>query len=136
HGYAKQTAPRNLSMISQYYRALELGGSALTNRMAGLAIVALYLNTSWYNPSSIPTQDLRDGVGYPLWDFAMGAKTDPDSTQHTTYCGYMTAGTSVPALISAQNANGGYSEHEYSINPSYVDAPRAFTIPLVWESSP
>jgi len=136
HGYAKSTAPRNMSMISQYYRALELGGSALANRMAGLAILAAYLDTSWYGPSAIPNQDLRDGVGYPLWSFATGARTDPNSTQHSTYCGYLTASTSIPALITAQNANGGYSEHQYVINPSYVDAPKAFSLPLVYEGAP
>lgn len=128
HGY-NYPYPRAASMVSQFFRALD----GHSDRFPGLYLEVQKLTALFGNPSSSPAIDNRE-AGYTLWDMALGAKTDSDSTRHAQYCLWLN--TYVPTWNSVQSADGSWGENEYALNPSYVSAPRSFTAPFVYEGAP
>lgn len=128
HGY-RFVSPRAASMISQYYRALD----GHSERFPGLYNWMVTIVRLWADPSASPAIDNRE-AGYALWDVALGAKTDPDTTRHAQYCSWLSQYTTTWNTV--QSADGGWGEFEYALNPSYVSAPAAFTAPFVYEGAP
>jgi hypothetical protein len=128
HGY-RFVAPRAASMVSQFFRALE----GHPERFPGLYNFITVIVRLWADPSASPAIDNRE-AGYALWDVALGAKTDPDPTRHAQYCSWLSGYTAT--WNAKQSADGSFGENEYAMNPSYVSAPKAFTAPFVYESSP
>jgi hypothetical protein len=128
HGY-NYPYPRGASMVSQFLRALD----GHSERFPGLYVEVQKLVALFGNPSSSPAIDNRES-GYTLWDVALGAKTDGDSTRHAQYCSWLN--TYVPVWNSVQAADGSWPENEYALNPSYVSAPKTFTAPFIYEGSP
>lgn len=128
HGYS-YPYPRAASMVSQFFRALD----GHSERFPGLYVEISKLVPSWADPSGSPNIDNRE-EGYTLWDISLGAKTDSDPTRHAQYCSWVS--TYVPTWISVQSADGSWGENEYSLNASYVSAPKSFTPPLVYEGAP
>ena len=128
HGY-RFVSPRAASMISQFFRALD----GHSERFPGLYNNVSTLVRLWADPSASPAIDNRE-AGYTLWDVALGAKTDTDSTRHAQYCSWLSTYTAT--WNSKQSADGSWGENEYALNPSYVSAPKAFSAPFVYETSP
>ena len=128
HGY-NYPYPRAASMVSQFFRALD----GHSERFPGLYLETQLFVTSFGNPTFSPSIDNRE-AGYALWDVALGAKTDSDSTRHAQYCSWLS--TNVTIWNSVQSADGSWGENEYSLNPSYVSAPKSFTPPFVYEGAP
>ena len=128
HGYNYPYA-RAASMVSQYFRALD-GNS---ERFPGLYLEVQKLVALFGNPASSPAIDNRE-AGYTLWDVALGAKTDSDPTRHAQYCTWLS--THVTTWNSVQSADGSWGENEYSLNPSYVSAPKTFSAPFTYEGAP
>jgi len=128
HGY-NYPYPRAASMISQFFRALD----GHPERFPGLYSEVTTLVRLFADPSASPAIDNRE-AGYTLWDVALGAKTDADSTRHAQYCSWLSTHTNT--WNSVQSADGSWGENEYALNPSYVSAPQAFTAPFVYETSP
>ena len=128
HGYS-YPYPRAASMVSQFFRALDGHGE----RFPGLYVEVAKLVPAWADPSGSPAIDNRE-AGYTLWDVALGAKTDSDSTRHAQYCSWLS--TYVPTWNAVQSADGSWGENEYSLNPGYVSAPKSFTAPFVYEGAP
>ncbi len=128
HGY-NYPYPRAASMISQFFRALD--GHA--ERFPGLYAEVSTLVRLWADPSASPAIDNRES-GYTLWDVALGAKTDADSTRHAQYCSWLSTYTNTWNL--KQSADGSWGENDYSLNPSYVSAPETFAAPFVYQTSP
>ncbi len=123
HGY-RTLSPRASAMLSQYFRA----GETTAVRFPGL-----YNWVSITVPSWGFNADLRES-GYTLWAIADGAKTDTDATRHTQYCSWLnTYGT---YWVGQQNADGSWSENEFSLNSSYVSAPKTFTAPFQFQGAP
>jgi hypothetical protein len=127
HGY-NYPYPRAASMISQFFRALD----GHSERFPGLYTEVTKL-VQFGDPSASPAIDNRE-AGYVLWDVALGAKTDADPTRHAQYCSWLSAYTST--WNAKQSADGSWGENEYMLNPSYVAAPKSFTAPFVYETSP
>ncbi len=128
HGY-RSVSPRAASMISQFFRALD----GHSERFPGLYNEITTLVRLWADPSASPNIDNREG-GYTLWDVALGAKTDTDPTRHAQYCSWLTTYTA--KWNAVQSADGSWGENEYSLNPSYVSAPKTFTAPFTYEGAP
>ena len=128
HGY-NYPYPRAASMVSQFFRALD----GHNERFPGLYAEVSKIVPSWADPSGSPNIDNRES-GYTLWDVALGAKTDGDSTRHAQYCSWLS--TYTKTWNSVQSADGSWGENEYSLNASYVSAPRSFTAPFVYEGAP
>jgi len=128
HGY-NYPYPRAASMVSQFFRALD----GHSERFPGLYVEVSKLVSSWADPSGSPNIDNRE-EGYTLWDISLGAKTDSDSTRHAQYCSWLS--TYVPIWNSVQSADGSWGENEYSLNPSYVSAPKSFSAPFTYEGAP
>ncbi len=123
HGY-RTLSPRASAMLSQYFRA----GETIAVRFPGL-----YNWVSITVPSWGFNADLRES-GYTLWAVADGAKTDTDAARHTQYCSWLnTYGT---YWIGQQNTDGSWSENEFSLNASYVSAPKSFTPPFQYQGAP
>lgn len=115
-------------MLSQFYRALE--GHA--ERFPGLYNWIATEVPRW-NPTSCPNCDNRE-VGYQTGAIATGAKTDPDPTRHAQYCSWLTS--FVTTWNSKQAADGSFPENGYSLNSSFVTAPKAYTLPIVFGAAP
>jgi hypothetical protein len=128
HGY-NFPYPRAASMVSQFFRALD----GHNERFPGLYNEITNLVRLFADPSASPDIDNRE-AGYTLWDVALGAKTDSDPTRHAQYCSWLS--TYVPTWNSVQSADGSWGENEYSLNPSYVSAPKSFTPPFTYEGAP
>ena len=128
HGY-NYPYPRAASMVSQFFRALD----GHSERFPGLFLEVQKLETIFGDPGNSPNIDNRE-AGYTLWDVALGAKTDGDATRHTQYCSALN--TFVTTWNSVQSADGSWGENEYSLNPSYVSAPKSFLAPFVYEGAP
>ncbi len=128
HGY-NYPAPRAVSMISQFFRALD----GHNERLPGLYGEISNLVRLWGDPAGSPAIDNRE-AGYTLWDVALGAKTDADPTRHAQYCSWLSTYTST--WNAKQSDDGSWGENEYMMNPSYVAAPKSFTAPFVYETSP
>ncbi len=128
HGY-NYPYPRAASMVSQFFRALD----GHSERFPGLYTEVGHLVSQWADPSGSPNIDNRES-GYTLWDVALAAKTDADPTRHAQYCTWLN--TYVPTWNSVQSADGSWGENEYSLNPSYVSAPKSFTPPFLYEGAP
>jgi len=128
HGY-RFVAPRAGSMISQFFRALD----GHPERFPGLYNFTSTLVRAWADPTYSPAIDNRE-AGYTLWDVALGAKTDTDPTRHAQYCSWLSTYTAT--WNSKQSADGSWGENEYALNPSYVSAPKSFSAPFVYETSP
>ena len=128
HGYRPDLCPRASAMGSQFFRALD-----------GHSERFPYLYTwignhlRWADPAYIPNFDAREG-GYMLWYIALGAKTDTDATRHTQYCSWLSGYTAT--WNSKQNADGSWSEDEFSLNQSYVSAVKSFTPAFQYEGAP
>ncbi len=123
HGY-RTLSPRASAMLSQFFRA----GETIAVRFPGL-----YNWVSITVPSWGFNADLRES-GYTLWAIADGAKTDIDPTRHTQYCSWLnTYGT---YWVGQQNPDGSWSENEFSLNSSYVSAPKSFTPPFQYQGAP
>ena len=128
HGYS-YPYPRAASMVSQFLRALD----GHSERLPGLNVELQKLVSLFANPSASPDIDNRE-AGYTLWDAALGAKTDSDPVRHAQYCSWLN--TYVPTWNAVQSADGSWGENEYSLNPSYVSAPKSFTPPFLYEGAP
>jgi hypothetical protein len=128
HGY-RFVAPRAASMISQFFRALD----GHPERFPGLYNWITRIQAAWADPSGSPAIDNRE-AGYALWDIALGAKTDTNPTRHAQYCSWLSTYTAT--WNSKQSADGSWGENEYALNPSYVSAPKSFSAPFVYETSP
>ena len=128
HGY-RAVSPRAGSMISQFFRALD----GHSERLPGLYNWVSLVQGAWANPAGSPNIDNRE-AGYALWDIALGAKTDPDATRHAQYCSWLSTYTAT--WNSKQSADGSWGENEYALNYSYVSAPKSFSKPFVYETSP
>ncbi len=128
HGY-NYPFPRAASMVSSFFRALD----GHSERFPGLYAEVTTLVRLWADPSFSPNIDNRES-GYTLWDVALGAKTDTDPTRHAQYCSWLN--TYVTSWNSVQSADGSWGENEYSLNPSYVSAPKSFTAPFLYEGAP
>jgi len=128
HGY-RIVSPRASSMISQFFRAME----GHSERFPGLYNWISLEVPPWAVPDNIPNIDNRES-GYMLWNIALGAKTDPDPARHAQYCSWLN--TFVPVWNSKQSADGSWGENEYAMNRSYVSAPKSFSAPFVYETSP
>jgi hypothetical protein len=128
HGY-RSVAPRASTMLSQFFRALD----GHPERFPGLYNWITFEVPRWANPANSPDIDNRES-GYMLWDIAIGAKTDTNPTRHAQYCSWLT--TYVPTWNSVQAADGSWPENEYMSNPSYVNAPKTFTAPFLYQGAP
>ena len=128
HGYNYPYA-RAASMVSQFFRALD----GHSERFPGLFLEVQKLEALFGDPSGSPAIDNRE-AGYTLWDVALGAKTDSDPTRHAQYCSAMN--TFVTTWNAVQSADGSWGENEYSLNPSYVSAPKAFSAPFTYQGAP
>jgi hypothetical protein len=128
HGY-RSVYPRAASMVSQFFRALD----GHSERFPGLYNQVSNYVRLWGDPSYSPNIDNRE-TGYALWDVALGAKTDPDPTRHAQYCSWLSTYTA--GWNSVQSADGSWGENEYSMNPTYVSAPTAFSIPIRYQGAP
>jgi hypothetical protein len=116
-------------MISQFFRALD----GHSERFPGLYNWINIEVPMWAPPDNSPNIDNRES-GYMLWNIALGAKTDPDSTRHSQYCSWLN--TFVPVWNSKQSADGSWGENEFAMNRGYVSAPQTFSAPFVYETSP
>ncbi len=123
HGY-RTVAPRASALLSQFFRA----GESHSERLPGL-----YNLVSLYIPLWATNGDLRES-GYTFWGAADGAKVDTDATRHTQYCSWLS--TYTPHWTGTQNADGSWSENEFSLNTSYVSAPKAFVNPPQYQGAP
>jgi hypothetical protein len=128
HGY-NYPSPRAASMVSQFFRGLD----GHSERFPGLNLEVQKLVALFGDPGGSPAIDNRE-AGYALWDAALGAKTDSDSTRHAQYCSWLN--TYVPVWNSKQSADGSWGENEYALNPSYVSAPKSFSAPFTYEGAP
>jgi len=100
--------PRWYSLVSQYVRALDLGGAQGTARLAALYGEVYSLNfLSNVGPCRLDGQDNRE-PGYCLIWAAVGARADSDATRHTNYCSMVT--TLVNDALSVQDASGRWNE--------------------------
>jgi hypothetical protein len=127
HGY-RFVSPRAGSMISQFFRALD----GHSERIPGLYNWVSVIQNSWANPVNSPNIDNRES-GYALWDIALGAKIDTDPTRHTQYCSWLS--TYQTTWNSVQVPDGSFGENEYSLNTSYVSAPKTFVAPFRYQTS-
>ena len=73
-------APRNISFVSQYVRALD----GQSQRFPGL--YAMVKNNYDFNNIINPTTSDTRESGYMLIFLAVGARADPDDTRHASYC--------------------------------------------------
>ncbi|MDP8989827.1 MAG: hypothetical protein M3N41_07075 [Acidobacteriota bacterium] len=128
HGY-RSVSPRAASMVSQFFRALD----GHSERFPGLYNWISFEVPRWASPASSPNIDNRE-AGYTLWYVALGSKTDSDVTRHAQYCSWLS--TYVPIWNSVQTADGSWGENEYSLNPSYVSAPKSFVAPFIYQGAP
>lgn len=128
HGY-NIVYPRAASLISQFFRATE----GHSERFPGLYAFVSTLVPLFGNPAASPAIDNRE-TGYVLWDIALGAKTDPDSTRHTQYCSWLSTYTNTWNTV--QSADGSWGENEYALNPSFVSAPKTFVAPFIYQAAP
>lgn len=129
HGYT-YIYPRGMSMISQFFRALD----GHTERLPYLYNLARQAMTSFGNSVQFcPYCDNRE-AGYAIWWMALGAKVDTDPTRHAAYCSSLN--TYVPFWNSVQQSDGSFGENEYAINTSFVSAVKSFTPPFIYQSSP
>ena len=127
HGY-NYPYPRAASTVSQFLRALD----GHSERFPGLNLEVQKLVALFGDPRGSPAIENRE-AGYALWDVALGAKTDSDSTRHAQYCSWLN--TNVTIWNSVQSADGSWGENGYTLNPSYVSAPKTFTAPFTYEGA-
>lgn len=128
HGY-RSVSPRASAMLSQFFRAME----GHSERLPGLYNWINFQVPRWANPAASPNIDNRES-GYMLWNIALGAKVDADSTRHAQYCSWLNA--YVPTWSLKQMADGSWGENAYALNLSYVSAPKSFSAPFVYLTSP
>jgi len=129
HGY-RYIYPRAESMVSQFFRALD----GHSERLPYLYLtVQRAIGGFGQFVTGCPYCDNRE-AGYALWWAALGAKTDPNPIRHAQYCSWLT--TYVPYWVSAQQPDGSWGEREFALNASYVDAPKSYAAPFIFEAAP
>jgi hypothetical protein len=127
HGF-RSVAPRASTMLSQFFRALDGHPERLPGLYAWIA-----LEEPRWNPTVCPNCDNRE-IGYETLNISLGAKVDTDPTRHAQYCSWLTS--FVTTWNSKQAADGSFPENEYSQNPTFVSAPKSFTLPIQYGAAP
>lgn len=127
HGY-NFPYPRVASMQSQFFRALE----AHTERLPYLHAWVDFMHNPW-NPGSCPYCDNRE-INYVTSDIALDTIAYTDPTAHANACSWLDS--AITTYNAAQYSDGSWGEHEYSLNFSYVDAPKSFAGGLQYQASP
>jgi hypothetical protein len=82
--YLGLNPPRWFSLVSQFVRALDIGGSQGTARLAAI-YQNIFDNYTFNVGARLDGQDDRE-PGYTLIWTAVGARADPDPTRHASYC--------------------------------------------------